>query len=659
MAIFVALLFQVLFVFFAMIINVGLLVHDKINLQNSVDLGAIYAAQRQAEILNAIAHTNYQIRQDWKLMTWRIRVLGDMARKGHPFSGNPQGIPQPEELDTSLNQPVVCIWHGAWKEVVDAGADQNICSKANIVVPPIPKSKVVAGFLPWSKPYVDAVSDLKSQFEKDCTKGGPMNWQFAAKLYIQFKNDQARRREMIRTYVRLLTEQGNGDFKDLNLQSVLQGVEATIRKNLTRSNLARLQAGDIKIHNSLGGVEQQKWLPEIPVKVLVPYLDLIKNASGGCNGLFRWVNPGIPNAKDPDNPASHLPESYNVAKYDVQGGALKAKVWDEYDPKALKNPSLGVEKNPWYMAYVMVRVNSKSLVPFAPFSQAVELTAKAIAQPFGGRIGPWYAETWPRDTDKSVGKKIDKLVPDRAESLGGAATIDDIPNYSKYPGDRLGLKSKMALSALSKKFYEDLKKKLSYYFSYANLGTDVVGNKNRDGLAWAPGAPSQPWIREFELAAISPDLFDITYYSIDPNFWYAYLRESKIVAEDALPLWGDLGSHNPPEGLLNFGIQEQIKSYGAKFYSSWVTYNVTKWENVLTAWQQEGAVKYGFPTGRFGNCGQEDFRLTSASVPGSCLYGGRAGYSVKIVSKDYLSGQLTLGGRGQSGQLLNPPPDGF
>ncbi|HEX4922761.1 MAG TPA: pilus assembly protein TadG-related protein, partial [Bdellovibrionales bacterium] len=40
MALFVALLFQILFVFFAMVVNVGLLVHDKINLQNSVDLGA-------------------------------------------------------------------------------------------------------------------------------------------------------------------------------------------------------------------------------------------------------------------------------------------------------------------------------------------------------------------------------------------------------------------------------------------------------------------------------------------------------------------------------------------------------------------------------------------------------------------------------------------
>ena len=39
-SILIAIIFQVLFIFFAMVINVGLLVHDKINLQNSVDIAA-------------------------------------------------------------------------------------------------------------------------------------------------------------------------------------------------------------------------------------------------------------------------------------------------------------------------------------------------------------------------------------------------------------------------------------------------------------------------------------------------------------------------------------------------------------------------------------------------------------------------------------------
>ncbi len=85
-ALFIALIFQILFMFFAMVINVGLLVHHKINLQNSADLAAYYGSMKQAESMNAIAHVNYQIRQSWKLLAWRYRMLrtaGDFEE--HPY----------------------------------------------------------------------------------------------------------------------------------------------------------------------------------------------------------------------------------------------------------------------------------------------------------------------------------------------------------------------------------------------------------------------------------------------------------------------------------------------------------------------------------------------------------------------------------------------
>ena len=59
-----------------MSINVGLVVYDKINMQNSLDLAAYYGASKQAEVLNAMAHINYQMRQNWKLLTFRYRILG-------------------------------------------------------------------------------------------------------------------------------------------------------------------------------------------------------------------------------------------------------------------------------------------------------------------------------------------------------------------------------------------------------------------------------------------------------------------------------------------------------------------------------------------------------------------------------------------------------
>src|SRR5690606_29110035 len=70
---------------------------------------------------------------------------------------------------------------------------------------------------------------------------------------------------------------------------------------------------------------------------------------------------------------------------------------------------------------------------------------------------------------------------------------------------------------------------------------------------------------------------------------------------------------------------------------------------------------FDFPVARFGNCDVFDDNA-KVRVPGGCLgNGGRSGYSVKIVARDYLTSQeLPLGGPGQSpGGILNPPPDDF
>ena len=97
---FIALTFQILFIFFAMVVNVGLLVHHKINLQNSVDMAAYYGASKQAEVMNAIAHINYQMRQSFKLLTWRYRMVGSSGDQTyHPAIKNFSGIGVTNQLN--------------------------------------------------------------------------------------------------------------------------------------------------------------------------------------------------------------------------------------------------------------------------------------------------------------------------------------------------------------------------------------------------------------------------------------------------------------------------------------------------------------------------------------------------------------------------------
>ena len=69
---------------------------------------------------------------------------------------------------------------------------------------------------------------------------------------------------------------------------------------------------------------------------------------------------------------------------------------------------------------------------------------------------------------------------------------------------------------------------------YANITFDLFANQNYDALS------KSLHMRERELAAIAPDLFDITYYSIEPNFHENYLKEK-------LDLWlGGIQITNPP-----------------------------------------------------------------------------------------------------------------
>ena len=60
-AIFALLMFSMIFMFFGMAINIGMLVHHKINLQNAADLAALSAAAEQARILNMIGWEKYQL----------------------------------------------------------------------------------------------------------------------------------------------------------------------------------------------------------------------------------------------------------------------------------------------------------------------------------------------------------------------------------------------------------------------------------------------------------------------------------------------------------------------------------------------------------------------------------------------------------------------
>src|SRR3954451_21563157 len=70
--------------FFAFVVNTGMLVNAKINLQNAADLAAYAGAATQARQLTHISYLNYEMRRQWKKFLFRLYVLGNSGQDGFP-----------------------------------------------------------------------------------------------------------------------------------------------------------------------------------------------------------------------------------------------------------------------------------------------------------------------------------------------------------------------------------------------------------------------------------------------------------------------------------------------------------------------------------------------------------------------------------------------
>lgn len=662
MAVFIALIFQVLFVFFAMVINIGLLVHDKINLQNSVDLAAYYAAAKQAEMLNTIAHSNYQIRQSWKLLSWRVRALGDMASRKNPLLKDSDdfqtqnGVINPRDINffPQGEYPVVCTSHSWW---ADVNPSQNACKRItqNLISgggtvkfpdPPPP----IAFFLPINIVLFAQIQQLQQAFESDCKDVGPKSWDMTIRWMGAYKGDIANRVGVINALARNMSS-SDSDFTDLANESVREGAQKTLEKNLTRSNADGVQ---FNFYNSLGhpAARDGKWLHKIAVYPRVFYYDPAAT-TGSCQ-------PRVKGCED-------VPEQYkNNPQLNGLGDLCK-------EPPNVDDPyhsTVGFEKNPWIMAYVGVEASVSGRRPFAPFGGTVELRARAFAKPFGGRIGPWYKTLWEPSSNKSNnGPQVDLNLPEQRDVDSAGVPIPQdrnllVPNYSRYPGDQIGLRSELSLYLLRERFVQEADNRLTQSM-WGLLPNATFNTPSADVLAWTPAVPGQtppknpPWIRVFEVASVSPDLFDVAYYSIDPEFFENYIDQSaqNFFGAGIKPR-PDLGHREDFPDFNKFSVLKQIAVSKLKYDPFRSIYIIFEPEKLLTSWAPNQTAgrnfDYEFPDSVFAKC-PGGFR--GRGIPGGCVGGGRAGYSVKLVSEPYLKdGNAATGGGGITGPLRNPPP---
>lgn len=715
-ALFVALIFQVLFLFFAMVINVGLLVHHKINLQNSVDLAAYYGAGKQAENLNALSHMNYQIRQSWKLLSWRYRMLGSAgAFEQHPYNKETKTLNESLALESVASTepgagyqeaPAFCITYIPFKPMPPGeNTCKNMASLSGIKLFQTPR---VFGFLAISAQMAAMSTMLKENALKRCRDFGSYNYVMLGKFIVAFNTDQRDRMTVLNELSRTMSN-STDDFYDLDGDSVKVGIENTFNNNLTAPN--REHITKFKIYNSLGDPKcgttsdknrPVKWLSPIKIYPGFSYIDTTCENNGPAGGSIT------PSGKELSGDPSSYPHYYDqtVFKGDIENLAqfigYRSNLTDTY------NFSLGVEKNPWCMAYVGVSAETQPSIPFSPFG-SIKLKARAFVKPFGGRIGPWYKSTWSRrDMDNQSsdgGSSVDALIPPRVTDISSlAGTMADeqnkrlrAANYSRYVGDPIGLKSAKMIGYYGKSIYE-LDPTWKTYQTPPAATTGLYpgdsapnfndwddlpfkynqNNGSGDILAWDQASQQPSRMRSLELSAVAPNTFDIAYYSIDADFYHNYYTRMKkgfiqkvgnSVAANFRP---DIGYHkgykNGAFNLDEYSVKDQISEVSAKdselilppkeTLPFSVAFSKDSWAHLLTGWGSVSLSDYSLNPGTFGKCSAEP--EAGVPNPGGCVVGGSTGYSVKIISSDYLNSDLQLGGENTpKGAILNPPPSDF
>ena len=311
------------------------------------------------------------------------------------------------------------------------------------------------------------------------------------------------------------------------------------------------------------------------------------------------------------------------------------------------NSLVGFEKDPWTIAYVKVSAKTSPKMLFSPFTsgdkKTVTLTAEAYAMPFAGRIGPWYFDGWPAGAPSSMSaNQVDALLPPRYDMQFDPVNNYRPPNFSRYPGDQLGMQSALAQNSMLQTIHGP---DSNVWPHSQNSQYAQITNANFLNLdPVVPDNEASP-VRQAELASIVPSLFDAVYYSVDQKFDTNYHTQLSYGGQNLFDticagMCNDLGTTKPPLPPYTVAVHiANAQDTGAS--KQWWT---VKDPNLLNSgWTQQGTDMFGQPP--------------SAAVVGNPkTSGGRTGYSVKIVSKEFLnSGQLPFGGSAGTGPLNNSP----
>ena len=614
-AIFMVFVFQVLFILLGMTINVGMTVFDKINFQNSLDLAAYYGAKKQAEVLNAMAHINYQMRQNWKLLSWRYRILGTLTQKdGWPGGTKEDKSPSnyawcPQNKDNgnigetgnpscnAKDNPYyfVCVSHSVWKRGVNQEAGDNICQNVNQTIPDVTSISLETSSGPislsWAQQAMDAIRNLQNSMQQSCPLERALNYLTAQLFLTHARLDQKDRKTMIKQLYKK-TLFSNYELADEPNKSIEEGVKKVFYHNLSESNRSSVQSSGgvgnvLKQHNSFEGKDFGDifdWINVYPILNYL-YIDGLNNSIGsGCttfkisphmryNGFPADLGSFFDNLTDgSSNPwVSFISPNIGIMKTLFK---INNKYIIDEDPiNPLATMTLGFYKRDNTELYYGLYADMEYQKAHQLFGLwgGVKFKASSFAKPFGGRFGPRPLEQDERIRCKPrTGNCKEALSPNHLNSNTGDFMRQQ-PNYSRWPGDDFGLvDSDLHYNQETISYSNFLNKQPVHYWSQPPLPPQVYtvdaflhivvhrGNNSNvhDPLARPipSSGPANPFhfMRIMELMAVWPDAYDIAHYTILGNYMGAYFPKVCKLLSPSSNCYNQ-NYNQQPEMLINSG----------------------------------------------------------------------------------------------------------
>lgn len=371
-----------MFTLMAFVINIGMLVHAKIMLQNSADLAAYAGAATQARLMTDISHLNYQMRQVYKKFIYKYYVIGNMSQKCFPRDD----LPQDCQASVHTNSEAPFDWTnrvnaapgrfpGVPAVCISLSRESNPCQLAAFVpVVQPPPCNAMDRACAQLQEAAQAIGNIQRQ---SCRSTSGINqevlgnWLYATN-YERALNTNANLQGLVSNDVGLVTEELMLMERIHTLQSYIntqpnRSVNRALANRLATGTNAVAQERTVLAYRTIANNLNSYVFDENEVVMSELWegdLLLLREIKPQINAVVTYLDDNGPNG----NCAMNISE-------------LRAQ------------PYVGVVKQPSAHVHYAIKVTAKAKLLFNPFpfgrpADSIELTAYSAAMPFGSRIGP-------------------------------------------------------------------------------------------------------------------------------------------------------------------------------------------------------------------------------------------------------------------------------